>query len=177
MTESQNKRYQVQKNIARNILLENKDSANKRQTNILSTLASLTRLRIIANHPAILDNDFEGESGKFTQIIEYAELLISEGHVLLIFSSFVKHSFDCKLFQPKELKYAWLTGETTKRQEEIERFNNDATVNAFFISLKAGGVGLNLTAADYVFILDPVESFCREASGEPRTSYRSKQKK
>ena len=156
MTESQNKRYQVQKNIARNILLENKDSANKRQTNILSTLASLTRLRIIANHPAILDNDFEGESGKFTQIIEYAELLISEGHKILIFSSFVKHlRLIANYFNQRSWKYAWLTGETTKRQEEIERFNNDATVNAFFISLKAGGVGLNLTAADYVFILDP----------------------
>lgn len=51
--------------------------------------------------------------------------------------------------------YAFLTGSSTNRPEEIARFNHDPKIQAFLISLKAGGVGLNLTQADYVFIIDP----------------------
>jgi SNF2 family DNA or RNA helicase len=74
----------------------------------------------------------------------------------LIFSSFVQHlTLLADRFDERGWRYAWLTGSTVNREEVIDRFNNDESVGAFFISLKAGGTGLNLTAADYVFIMDP----------------------
>ena len=74
----------------------------------------------------------------------------------LIFSSFVKHLelLQTKI-ESKGWKYSLLPGKTTSRQEIIQQFQGDADNHIFLISLKAGGVGLNLTSADYVFIIDP----------------------
>ena len=100
--------------------------------------------------------DYQGGAAKLDQIIEQAEILFAEDHKVLIFSSFVKHlKLLSNSFEDRGWPYAWLTGSTTNREEVIDRFNSDASVKAFFISLKAGGTGLNLTAADYVFIIDP----------------------
>lgn len=93
---------------------------------------------------------------KLYQIIETFETLRSEGHKVLIFSSFVKHTeLVAGEFRKRKWDYAFLTGSSTNRPEEIARFNRDPKIQAFLISLKAGGVGLNLTQADYVFIIDP----------------------
>lgn len=93
---------------------------------------------------------------KLYQIIETFETLRSEGHKVLIFSSFVKHlELVAGEFRKRKWDYAFLTGSSTNRPEEIARFNRDPKIQAFLISLKAGGVGLNLTQADYVFIIDP----------------------
>ncbi|MBP1669499.1 MAG: box helicase, partial [Bacteroidetes bacterium] len=82
--------------------------------------------------------------------------VLAEGHKALIFSSFVKH---LKLFtdycDTRGIPYKLLTGDTQNRQKIVDAFQNDETTRLFFISIKAGGFGLNLTAADYVFLLDP----------------------
>ena len=121
-------------------------------------LQALTRLRQIANHPDLLD-DYNGEdSGKFTEVYRDIESVISEGHKVLVFSSFVKHLdlFRVRLDQDGT-RYAYLTGSRNlkQRKEAVNSFQNGDNCPLFLISLKAGGVGLNLTAADYVFILDP----------------------
>ncbi|NLO71932.1 MAG: DEAD/DEAH box helicase [Porphyromonadaceae bacterium] len=156
MSEEQSSVYFEEKNKARNAILEQfseiKDSASRNVT----TLTALTKLRLIANHPIISIPEYTGSSGKFEQIIEHVEILISEGHKVLIFSSFVKHlRLVADYFDTQNWKYAWLTGSTTNRETEIDRFNQNEEISVFFISLKAGGTGLNLTTADYVFILDP----------------------
>jgi SNF2 family DNA or RNA helicase len=153
MTENQEEIYMKEKNSIRNKLLENKDLFVK---NKFVALQSLMRLRLLANHPVLNHFDYEGDSGKFDQILLYFESVKANGHKVLIFSSFVKHlKLLAKSFDEKNWKYAMLTGQLHNREEEINKFNRNKDVNCFFISLKAGGTGLNLTAADYVFIIDP----------------------
>ena len=98
------------------------------------------------------------DSGKFTEVYRDIESVLSEGHKVLIFSSFVKHLdlFKASLKQDG-IQFAYLTGAQNQRQREfsVMEFQQNAQCQLFLISLKAGGVGLNLTAADYVFILDP----------------------
>jgi len=84
------------------------------------------------------------------------ENLVAENHKVLIFSSFVKHLELLKeKIELENWKYSLLTGKTTKREKIISHFQEDPENRIFLISLKAGGVGLNLTGADYVFIIDP----------------------
>jgi SNF2 family DNA or RNA helicase len=153
MTEKQEEIYMKEKNSIRNKLLENKDLFVK---NKFVALQSLMRLRLLANHPVLNHFDYEGDSGKFDQILLYFESVKANGHKVLIFSSFVKHlKLLAKSFDEKNWKYAMLTGRIHNREEEINKFVRNKDVNCFFISLKAGGTGLNLTVADYVFIIDP----------------------
>ena len=153
MTEEQDSLYEKEKNNIRNLLLANKEEFTK---NKLIALQSLMRLRLLANHPHLANSDYAGDSGKFDQILLYFENIRVEGHKTLIFSSFVKHlKLLANAFESRGWKYAMLTGQTQNREAEIEKFTHNADVQCFFISLKAGGTGLNLTAADYVFILDP----------------------
>jgi SNF2 family DNA or RNA helicase len=82
--------------------------------------------------------------------------VVSEGHKVLVFSQFVQHLTLVRAgLDERQLEYAYLDGHTRDRQGEVERFQHNPDLQIFLISLKAGGVGLNLTAADYVFILDP----------------------
>ncbi|MDR2086541.1 MAG: DEAD/DEAH box helicase [Dysgonamonadaceae bacterium] len=153
MSEEQERVYIIEKNSIRNQMLENKELFIK---NNLIALKSLMRLRLLSNHPALTYSEYTGDSGKFDQILLYFETIRASGHKVLIFSSFVKYlRLLAKSFDEKEWKYAMLTGQTSDREGEIDRFTQNADVNAFFISLKAGGTGLNLTVADYVFIVDP----------------------
>jgi non-specific serine/threonine protein kinase len=82
--------------------------------------------------------------------------ILAEGHKVLVFSQFVtmltvlRHHCDTQ-----GIVYEYLDGRTTNRQERVERFQSDENVKLFLISLKAGGTGLNLTAADYVIHYDP----------------------
>lgn len=154
MTDEQNAIYQQEKNSLRNTLLQLSNDKHRQQP--LTVLNGITRLRQLACHPKLIFPDFNGQSGKLEQIIETFRTLKSEGHKVLIFSSFVKH-LDLLIaeFRQQNWAYSLLTGTTTNRAEEIARFNQNKEIQAFFISLKAGGVGLNLTQADYVFIIDP----------------------
>jgi SNF2 family DNA or RNA helicase len=153
MSESQEQLYIAEKNRIRNQMLENKELFIK---NNLTALKSLMQLRLLSNHPALTYTGYTGDSGKFDQIILYFETIKASGHKVLIFSSFVKYlRLLAKSFDEKAWKYAMLTGQTVDRAGEIDRFIENDDINAFFISLKAGGTGLNLTVADYVFIIDP----------------------
>jgi superfamily II DNA or RNA helicase len=157
MNESQAEAYNLEKNKLRNSLIAGEQSAGSRKLPFMA-LQGLTRLRLLANHPKLLDSSYSGDSGKFEQVAMYLETLRNGNHKVLVFSSFVKHlRLFSGYFDRNNWKYAWLTGETDTRgrEKEIDRFTHDPEVNCFFISIKAGGVGLNLTAADYVLILDP----------------------
>ena len=155
MSEEQAAIYERDKSAVRNSILENIESMGIEKSAII-ILQGLMRLRQIANHPLLTDETYTGSSGKFETVTENIESVISEGHKILIFSSFVKH---LELFPSWLTKngagYVMLTGSTRDRESVINKFRTDPDIMVFLMSLKAGGVGLNLTEADYVFILDP----------------------
>jgi SNF2 family DNA or RNA helicase len=155
MPDAQMEAYNSEKNRIRNLVLEAKESPGLPLNSIMA-LEALSKLRQLANHPAMVVPGYTEDSGKFEQIILAFESLKESGHKALFFSSYVKYlKLIAKRFDEEGWKYAMLTGETRKREEEISRFTNSKDIHCFFISLKAGSTGLNLTAADYVFILDP----------------------
>lgn len=119
-------------------------------------LRGLTQLRQIANHPRMADASYNGDSGKLEDVIHMVQETASEGHKVLIFSQFVRHLAIVQEYLDKEkIKYAYLDGTTKDRQAQVKAFQENDKVKIFLISLKAGGVGLNLTKAEYVFLLDP----------------------
>ena len=119
-------------------------------------LRGLTQLRQIANHPRMADASYHGDSGKLEDVIHMVQETASEGHKVLVFSQFVRHLAIVQEFLDKEkIKYAYLDGTTKDRQAQVKAFQENDEVKVFLISLKAGGVGLNLTKAEYVFLLDP----------------------
>ena len=155
MTEKHQEAYEAEKNRIRNVIIEEKENPLLK-TNSFIILEGLNKLRQIANHPLMVMPDYDYDSGKFEQIIMSFENLKASNHKVLVFSSFVKHlNLLAEKFNSEGWKYSMLTGETTKREEEINRFRNNDDVSCFFISLKAGSTGLNLTEAGYVFIIDP----------------------
>jgi superfamily II DNA or RNA helicase len=155
MTVEQQEFYEAEKSSVRNYLLKNIDELEPRNTTFV-VLQALTRLRQIAIHPRLIDPASAIESGKFNEILSMLEVLVAEDHKILVFSSFVKHlnllEESCR---SKEWGFCRLTGQTTDRKTVISEFQSKEGKNIFLISLKAGGVGLNLTAADYIFIIDP----------------------
>lgn len=155
MTEEQASIYETEKSRIRNKIIDFYNQGTLRKSSVY-ILQALTKLRQLANHPAMLDPETEIKSGKFDEVFSRLETLLNSNHKVLIFSSFVKYLklFE-KEFKKKKLKYCLLTGETKKRAEIIDEFQNNEDIRLFLISIKAGGVGINLTAADYVFILDP----------------------
>jgi non-specific serine/threonine protein kinase len=119
-------------------------------------LEGLLRLRQIAIHPALVDKKYKGKVPKFEILLETLETLQVENHKALIFSQFVETlKLVKKELDKRKIKYIYLDGKTQKRQNKVDEFQNDDAIPFFLISLKAGGVGLNLTAADYVIHLDP----------------------
>ncbi|MBU2638557.1 MAG: DEAD/DEAH box helicase [Nanoarchaeota archaeon] len=122
----------------------------------MKILAGLTKLRQICNHPLLVDESFTGDSGKFNILIDNILNVIEGGHKCLIFSSFVKtlHIFR-DYFTKNNISFSYLDGSTTNRKNVVETFQSNNEIKVFLISLKAGGLGLNLTAADYVFVVDP----------------------
>lgn len=157
MTKEQKKLYDREKSIIRNTILSaiNKDGVAKSQ---LVILQGLTKLRQLANHPVLADDEtaIEDGSGKFEEVFRMLKSVIAENHKVLLFSSFVKHlELIEERIKREKWQYSKLTGQTTKRENVIREFQENEHNRIFLISLKAGGVGLNLTEADYVFILDP----------------------
>lgn len=132
-----------------------RDGINKSKILILE---ALLRLRQAALHPGLIDKaeQFNTSSAKLEVLLEQLREVFQEGHKTLVFSQFtsmlaiVKHRLD-----KEKIPYAYLDGQTKDRQERVQQFQNDPDCKVFLISLKAGGVGLNLTAADYIFLLDP----------------------
>lgn len=125
--------------------------------NAMQVLEALLRLRQIACHPGLVSDEWkEAGSSKLEMLHLQVKEVLAEGHKLVVFSQFtsllalVREEFDSQ-----GQTYAYLDGQTRDRGEVVERFQTDPECNLFLISLKAGGVGLNLTAASYVFLLDP----------------------
>lgn len=155
MTVSQESVYEREKSVIRNAILANIES-NGIEKSSLVILKGMTRLRQIANHPRLVHAEGSDDSGKFTEIIQSLENLVAEKHKVLVFSSFVTHlELIREHLEQSSIKYSMLTGKSTKREEIIREFQEERQNYIFLISLKAGGVGLNLTSAEYVFILDP----------------------
>ncbi len=119
-------------------------------------LQGLTKLRQIACHPALIEEGQKIESGKFEAFMELLREIVAEKHKVLVFSQFVR-MLKIIAAQLKQEGYLFemLTGQTRDREACVERFQYDSSIKIFLISLKAGGRGLNLTAADYVILYDP----------------------
>ena len=155
MTEEQAHAYEETKSFYRNKILRNLDENGSASTQFL-LLQGLTRLRQIANHPRLADDTYAHESGKLREVLRMIRNVVAEGHKVLVFSQFVQHlALVRAALNERQLPYAYLDGATRDRPAEVTRFQENEDLKIFLISLKAGGVGLNLTAADYVFILDP----------------------
>jgi len=137
----------------------------------IQILEALLRLRQAACHPGLIDKDRSGQaSAKLDFLLPQLAEVIEEDHKVLVFSQFtsllaiVRDRLD-----RKDIAYEYLDGRTRNRQEKVERFQNDPACKLFLISLKAGGLGLNLTAAEYVYLLDPWWNPAVEAQAIDRT--------
>ncbi len=117
----------------------------------------LTKLRQICCHPQILlPEDPTCSSQKFDMVQDMIRQVVSGNHKIVVFSQFVRmlDLFETWLKQ-ENIGYEVLTGQTKNKKQAVDRFNGDPTVGVFLISLRAGGTGINLTSADYVFHYDP----------------------
>jgi len=155
MTEEQESLYDEVKSQYRNFILNELEDPLQAKNRFL-VLKGLTELRLIANHPKIYDDSKVEESGKFKEITDRLFEIQEAKHNILVFSQFTRHlALLEELLIKKGVEYAMLTGATSNRKKAISKFTDNDSCNIFLISLKAGGVGLNLTKADYVFLLDP----------------------
>lgn len=157
MDEEQRDFYEKQKSVFRNSILDivSKEGIDKSQFMILR---GLMKLRKIAIHPLLEDENYQGASAKFEEVTSHLNLLEMGGRKVLIFSQFLKHLELLKAyFENKSIPYQLLCGKTpvSKREKTIREFDNSKGFHIFLIQLKTGGAGLNLTEADNVIILDP----------------------
>jgi SNF2 family DNA or RNA helicase len=123
----------------------------------IQILTALLRLRQAACHPGLIDKKkVKMASAKLDVLNEHLREVLDEGHKALVFSQFTSFlDIARQQLDQDKVPYEYLDGQTRDRQACVEHFQNDAGCKLFLISLKAGGFGLNLTAADYVFLLDP----------------------
>jgi SNF2 family DNA or RNA helicase len=148
--------YRAELKRARQIILGLKTNQQLNQARF-NILTSLLRLRQICCHPALVDNTLRGaESAKLSALMDLLEPLMEEGHKVLVFSQFVTM---LQLIREKLAQRGWpffyLAGDTENRGELVHEFQSAQGGAVFLISLKAGGFGLNLTAASYVVLFDP----------------------
>ncbi len=134
-------------------------------------LEALLRLRQAACHPGLIDPKRADEpSAKLDSLMDRIADIIDEGSKALVFSQFTSM---LSLVKPRldqmGINYCYLDGQTRNRREIVKQFQEDKSKSLFLISLKAGGFGLNLTAAEYVFILDPWWNPAVEAQAIDRT--------
>ncbi|MEM9936422.1 MAG: DEAD/DEAH box helicase [Bacteroidota bacterium] len=156
MHEVQSELYEEIRSTYRNYLMELIHSGTWKK-NKLNILTGLQKLRQIAIHPQLINTEIAlHESGKYQEVKRLLQEILGKDSKVLIFSQFVKMLHILKKDLDYEgVKYAYLDGSTRDRKQQVEQFQQDKSIKVFLISLKAGGVGLNLTAADYVFLLDP----------------------
>lgn len=154
MSVKQESWYEKEKSQARNALLKIVTA----KENPLHVLNVLTRLRQLSNHPKLIDHESEIESGKFLEVTLFLETILKSNQKVLVFSSFTKqleiYETWCK---HHNIKFCKITGETKLKDREINvrNFQENEAIQLFFISLKTGNVGLNLTKASYIILLDP----------------------
>ncbi len=152
----QRKLYDELRQHYRDSLLQRIETQGLAKSKIM-VLEALLRLRQAACHPGLIDIKRAAEpSAKLEALLAQLREVLDAGHKALVFSQFTSL---LKIVRDRldddEIVYEYLDGKTRDRQACVERFQNDADCSLFLISLKAGGLGLNLTAAEYVFLLDP----------------------
>lgn len=123
----------------------------------MQVLEALLRLRQAACHPGLIDKKRAGDSStKLDLLLPRIHEVTEEGHKVIVFSQFTQFlSMIRKRLDDEGIVYEYLDGRTRDRAARVERFQTDPECRVFLISLKAGGLGLNLTAAEYVFLVDP----------------------
>ncbi len=157
MSEAERNFYEAVRRQAIERLEEASDKKTGAAGPSIQVLAELTRLRLAACNPRLVAPESDIESAKLELFGRIIDDLLSGNHQALIFSQFVKHlNLIREYLDHKKISYRYLDGSTpkTKREDEINAFQ-EGQADLFLISLKAGGLGLNLTAADYVLHLDP----------------------
>lgn len=136
----------------------------------MNVLEGLMKLRQIACHPILVEKSFPAPVGKYETLLEYLDELLAEGHKVLLFSQFVKMlTIIRRYLDSARITYEYLDGSTRNRKSCVERFQKDDGCKIFLISLRAGGTGLNLTAADYVIHYDPWWNPAVETQATDRT--------
>ncbi|WP_396168633.1 SNF2-related protein [Flavobacterium sp.] len=156
MGNEQRKVYDSFKNKYRDYLI-NKIDENGVENAQMYILEGLTKLRQICNSPALIsdEEDYGNQSVKLDLLLENIKEKTGN-HKILVFSQFVKMLQLIKTrLDEEQIYYEYLDGQTTNREDKVNNFQNNKDVRVFLISLKAGGTGLNLTEADYVFLVDP----------------------
>lgn len=156
MDPQQKKLYEQKKSLSRQRLQQEwKDGPGGK--NSLLIIELLLILRQMSLFPDLVSSDYADiPSAKMEALELLLEDILAEGHKVLIFSQFEQVLLRIKGFlEEKKLDYSFISGKTKKRQEEIDSFQKDPDRRIFLITLKAGGVGINLTAADYVILFDP----------------------
>ncbi|XZE35141.1 DEAD/DEAH box helicase [Pirellulaceae bacterium SH501] len=156
LSTEERKKYDAARMAAINELTQPEGEEGEAQMRI-RVLAWLTRLRQLSCHPALVDKRWTESSAKLDLFMEIVEELREGEHRALVFSQFVQHlSLLREALDKVGVTYQYLDGSTpaAKRQEAVDRFQAGEG-DLFLISLKAGGTGLNLTAADYVIHMDP----------------------
>jgi SNF2 family DNA or RNA helicase len=156
MGKDQRKVYDFFKDKYRDYLL-NKIDENGVAKSQMYILEGLTKLRQICNSTALIneEEDYGNFSVKTEILIEHIKEKTGH-HKILVFSQFVKMLQIIKTrLEEEDIPYEYLDGQTKDRQARVDNFQENKEVRVFLISLKAGGTGLNLTEADYVYIVDP----------------------
>jgi superfamily II DNA or RNA helicase len=133
-----------------------KDTAELNRSKI-EVLEALLRLRQAACHPGLISPELASEaSAKLELLLPSIAEVVEEGHKVLVFSQFTSFlAIVRERLEQEKITYEYLDGRTRNRAAKVERFQTDSECPVFLISLKAGGLGLNLTAAEYVYLLDP----------------------
>ena len=155
LTGEQQKLYDA--HVKRMMLMLDKQSEEEFKTSKITILAELTKLRQICCDPSLVFTDYKADSAKTEMCLNMICNAVASGHKILLFSQFTTMlDHLANRLEEEKISYYMLTGATSKekRAQMVESFNNDDT-QVFCISLKAGGTGLNLTAADIVIHFDP----------------------
>ena len=149
-----------QRSIYEKFLQSTRSTLRSKNTNQrIQVLEAILRLRQICAHPLLVDPttpDLYQSSGKFSKVISDLEEVVQEKRKVLVYSQFTSMlQLIKKEAQMRNWKHVYLDGNTKNREQVVLQFQEDEETRLFLISLKAGGVGLNLTKADYVFLYDP----------------------
>ncbi len=158
MEQEQRKVYEAFKNKYRDMLLHKIDEEGLGKSKIY-VIEGLMKLRQICDSPAILSDDYDygNESVKIKELIRNIKEKTGK-HKILVFSQFVKMLSEVKKqLTAENIVFEYLDGQSSQkqRQDSVENFQQDDNIKVFLISLKAGGTGINLTSADYVYLIDP----------------------
>jgi non-specific serine/threonine protein kinase len=155
MGEAQQKLYDNVRETYRNTIISEIESKGLNKSK-MRVLEGLIKLRQVCCHPSLIDNSFDDEAGKFEALKMMIDEIASENHKVLVFSQFVRMLTIIRDYLDEQaIEYAYLDGSTKDREGAVNKFQDNEDIRIFLISLKAGGTGLNLTAADYVIHYDP----------------------